>query len=88
MQGSLYHTDICMENQSHHFVMCRLEQQEIWPNRRDRHTHTDSFHCHHTFSHMYKLTCLVSFLSLRCCSRLSISSGGMGSPEQVWGWAL
>ena len=34
------------------------------------------------------LTCLVSFLSLRCCSRLSISSGGMGSPEQVWGWAL
>ena len=41
--------------------------------------------------HMYinsDLTCLVSFLSLRCCSRLSISSGGMGSPEQVWGWAL
>ena len=35
-----------------------------------------------------KLTCRVSFLSLLCCSRLSISSGGMGSPEQVWGWAL
>ena len=34
------------------------------------------------------LTCLVSFLSLLCCSLLSISSGGMGSPEQVWGWAL
>ena len=50
-------------------------------------THTDSFHCHHTCINS-DLTCLVSFLSLRCCSRLSISSGGMGSPEQVWGWAL
>ena len=30
----------------------------------------------------------MSFLSLLCCSLLSISSGGMGSPEQVWGCAL
>ncbi len=34
------------------------------------------------------LTCRMSLRSRRCCSRRLISSGGMGSPLQVWGWAL
>ena len=34
------------------------------------------------------VTCRISFFSLLCCSRLSISSGGIGSPLHVWGWAL
>ena len=38
----------------HHLVMCRLEQ-EICPNRNDRHTHRQFSWSSHITHHMYKL---------------------------------
>ena len=36
----------------------------------------------------WRSSCFCRFFSSRSFSRFSISSGGMGSPEQVMGWAL
>ena len=67
--------------------MHRLQTRYLTPVRQ---TDTQTVSLYHSWciSTDRKLTCRVSFLSLLCCSRLSISSGGIGSPEQVWGWAL